>query len=149
MAKRTLVWNTSPKTLAAKLTSVPQGLEDEITHIIEELVLEGKNIMVNNIETRGTGYVGNGRAPQSDKEAGRVNDGVMRAAVQDGMVSDRAGRFGWGIHNQGVPQYFLEQEYDVTVGGNPPMHALTDAWITIREQYKMRVKHLLTGRGWN
>ena len=104
--------------------------------------------MRNSIETRGTGYVSSkGRAPQALKESGRVEDGIMLSRVESGMVSSTAGRFGWGIRNQPVPEYFLEQEYDVTVGGNPPMHALTDAWLGAKTRYIARVKRLLTGRG--
>ena len=127
--------------------NVGASLVEEMQLIVEETVEEGKNIMINNIETRGTGYVGPGRAPRADKEAGRVDDGIMRSKVDSGMIDANTGRFGWGIHNEGLPNYFLEQEYDVTVGGNPPMHALTDAWIAVRERYYRRVKQLVTGKG--
>lgn len=148
MAKKTLVWNTSPSTLAAKITSVQADIVEEVQHIIEEEIDLAANEMRNSIETRGTGYVSpKGRAPQALKESGRVEDGVMLSRVESGMVSPTAGRFGWGIRNQPVPEYFLEQEYDVTVGGNPPMHALTDAWLGAKTRYIARVKRLLTGRG--
>lgn len=148
MAKKTLVWNTSPATLAAKITNVQQDIVEEVQYIIEEEIDLAANEMRNSIETRGTGYVSaRGRAPQALKESGRVEDGVMLSRVESGMVSPTAGRFGWGIRNQPVPEYFLEQEYDVTVGGNPPMHALTDAWLGAKTRYIARVKRLLTGRG--
>ena len=148
MAKKTLVWNTSPSTLAAKITSVQADIVEEVQYIIEEEIDIAANEMRNSIETRGTGYVSSkGRAPQALKESGRVEDGVMLSRVESGMVSSTAGRFGWGIRNQPVPEYFLEQEYDVTVGGNPPMHALTDAWLGAKTRYIARVKRLLTGRG--
>lgn len=148
MAKKTLVWNTSPATLAAKITNVQHDIIEEVQYIIEDEIDIAANEMRNSIETRGTGYVSpRGRAPQSLKEAGRVEDGVMLSRVESGMVSPTAGRFGWGIRNQPVPEYFLEQEYDVTVGGNPPMHALTDAWLGAKTRYIARVKRLLTGRG--
>lgn len=148
MAKKTLVWNTSPATLAAKITNVQQDIVEEVQYIIEEEIDLAANEMRNSIETRGTGYVSSkGRAPQALKESGRVEDGVMLSRVESGMVSPTAGRFGWGIRNQPVPEYFLEQEYDVTVGGNPPMHALTDAWLGAKTRYIARVKRLLTGRG--
>ena len=148
MAKKTLVWNTSPATLAAKITNVQQDIVEEVQYIIEEEIDLAANEMRNSIETRGTGYVSaRGRAPQALKESGRVEDGVMLSRVESGMVSPTAGRFGWGIRNQPVPEYFLEQEYDVTIGGNPPMHALTDAWLGAKTRYIARVKRLLTGRG--
>ena len=148
MAKKTLVWNTSPATLAAKIKNVQQDIVEEVQYIIEEEIDLAANEMRNSIETRGTGYVSpRGRAPQALKESGRVEDGVMLSRVESGMVSSTAGRFGWGIRNQPVPEYFLEQEYDVTVGGNPPMHALTDAWLGAKTRYIARVKRLLTGRG--
>lgn len=148
MAKKTLVWNTSPATLAAKITNVQHDIIEEVQYIIEDEIDIAANEMRNSIETRGTGYVSpKGRAPQSLKESGRVEDGVMLSRVESGMVSPTAGRFGWGIRNQPVPEYFLEQEYDVTVGGNPPMHALTDAWLGAKTRYIARVKRLLTGRG--
>ena len=148
MAKKTLVWNTSPATLAAKIKNVQQDIVEEVQYIIEEEIDLAANEMRNSIETRGTGYVSaRGRAPQALKESGRVEDGVMLSRVESGMVSPTAGRFGWGIRNQPVPEYFLEQEYDVTVGGNPPMHALTDAWLGAKTRYIARVKRLLTGRG--
>lgn len=148
MAKKTLVWNTAPSTLVAKITNVQHDIIEEVQYIIEDEIDIAANEMRNSIETRGTGYVSpKGRAPQSLKESGRVEDGVMLARVESGMVSATAGRFGWGIRNQGVPEYFLEQEYDVTVGGNPPMHALTDAWLGAKTRYIARVKRLLTGRG--
>ena len=148
MAKKTLVWNTSPATLAAKITNVEHDIIEEVQYIIEEEIDLAANEMRNSIETRGTGYVSSkGRAPQALKESGRVEDGVMLSRVESGMVSPTAGRFGWGIRNQPVPEYFLEQEYDVTVGGNPPMHALTDAWLGAKTRYIARVKRLLTGRG--
>ena len=148
MAKKTLVWNTSPATLAAKITNVQHDIVEEVQYIIEDEIDIAANEMRNSIETRGTGYVSpRGRAPQSLKESGRVEDGVMLSRVESGMVSPTAGRFGWGIRNQPVPEYFLEQEYDVTVGGNPPMHALTDAWLGAKTRYIARVKRLLTGRG--
>ena len=148
MAKKALVWNTSPATLAAKITNVQHDIIEEVQYIIEEEIDLAANEMRNSIETRGTGYVSSkGRAPQALKESGRVEDGVMLSRVESGMVSPTAGRFGWGIRNQPVPEYFLEQEYDVTVGGNPPMHALTDAWLGAKTRYIARVKRLLTGRG--
>ena len=148
MAKKTLVWNTSPATLAAKITNVQNDIIEEVQYIIEDEIDIAANEMRNSIETRGTGYVSSkGRAPQALKESGRVEDGIMLSRVESGMVSSTAGRFGWGIRNQPVPEYFLEQEYDVTVGGNPPMHALTDAWLGAKTRYIARVKRLLTGRG--
>ena len=148
MAKKTLVWNASPSTLAAKITNVQHDIIEEVQYIIEEEIDIAANEMRNSIETRGTGYVSSkGRAPQALKESGRVEDGVMLSRVESGMVSPTAGRFGWGIRNQPVPEYLLEQEYDVTVGGNPPMHALTDAWLGAKTRYIARVKRLLTGRG--
>ena len=148
MAKKTLVWNTSPATLAAKITNVQHDIVEEVQYIIEDEIDIAANEMRNSIERRGTGYVSpRGRAPQSLKESGRVEDGVMLSRVESGMVSPTAGRFGWGIRNQPVPEYFLEQEYDVTVGGHPPMHALTDAWLGAKTRYIARVKRLLTGRG--
>lgn len=148
MARKTLTWNTSPATLAAKITNVQQDIIEEVQYIIEDEIDIAANEMRNSIETRGTGYVSSrGRAPQALKESGRVEDGVMLSRVESGMVSPTAGRFGWGIRNQPVPEYFLEQEYDVTVGGHPPMHALTDAWLGAKTRYIARVKRLLTGRG--
>ena len=148
MAKKTLVWSTSPATLAAKITNVQHDIIEEVQYIIEDEIDIAANEMRNSIETRGTGYVSpRGRAPQALKESGRVEDGIMLSRVESGMVSSTAGRFGWGIRNQPVPEYFLEQEYDVTVGGHPPMHALTDAWLGAKTRYIARVKRLLTGRG--
>ena len=149
MARRSrIVWKMPPTALAAKITNVQNDIIEEVQYIIEDEIDIAANEMRNSIETRGTGYVSpRGRAPQSLKESGRVEDGVMLSRVESGMVSPTAGRFGWGIRNQPVPEYFLEQEYDVTVGGNPPMHALTDAWLGAKTRYIARVKRLLTGRG--
>ena len=149
MASRSrIVWKMPPTALAAKITNVQNDIIEEVQYIIEDEIDIAANEMRNSIETRGTGYVSSkGRAPQALKESGRVEDGVMLSRVESGMVSSTAGRFGWGIRNQPVPEYFLEQEYDVTVGGNPPMHALTDAWLGAKIRYIARVKRLLTGRG--
>ena len=137
-----------PTALAAKITNVQHDIIEEVQYIIEDEIDIAANEMRNSIETRGTGYVSpRGRAPQALKESGRVEDGIMLSRVESGMVSSTAGRFGWGIRNQPVPEYFLEQEYDVTVGGHPPMHALTDAWLGTKTRYIARVKRLLTGRG--
>lgn len=148
MAKSGITWSRKPTSLVSVARNVESELVEEMQFVIEEVVDEAANMMRNSVETRGTGYVSSkGRAPLSLRQSGRVEDGDMLDAVDSGLVSDRAGRFGWGIHNQTVPGYFLEQEYDVTVGGNPPMHALTDAWIWAREEYKRRVRRLMTGRG--
>ena len=148
MAKNGITWTRPPTSLVSVAQNVESELIEEMQFIIEEVVDEAAGMMRNNIETRGTGYVSpHGTAPLSLRQTGRVEDGDMLNAVDSGMVSDRAGRFGWGIHNQAVPGYFLEQEYDVTVGGNPPMHALTDVWLWAKEEYKRRVRRLMTGRG--
>ena len=148
MAKSGISWSTRPTALAARIKNVERDLEEEVRYIIEDEIEIAANEMRNSIETRGTGYVSpTGSAPLSLRQSGRVEDGRMLDAVDSGMVSPRAGRFGWGIRQGDVPDYFLEQEYDVTVGGHPPMHALTDAWIGARERYIARVRRLVTGKG--
>lgn len=147
MAKSGIRWTQKPTTLAARLKGIEAELVEEVQYIIEDEIEIAANEMRNSIETRGTGYVSpTGTAPLSLRQSGRVEDGTMLDSVESGMVSERAGRFGWGIRSERVPEYFLEQEYDVTVGGNPPMHALTDAWIGARERYISRVRHLLGGK---
>ena len=149
MARRSrIVWKMPPTALAAKITNVQHDIIEEVQYIIEDEIDIAANEMRNSIETRGTGYVSaRGRAPQALKESGRVEDGVMLGSVESGMVAPNAGRFGWGIRNQSIPHYFIEQEYDVTINGHPPMHALTDAWLGAKTRYIARVKRLLTGRG--
>lgn len=146
MARKSARWTTPLSGFKTHLHNIESELVEEVQAIIEDEIEVGKNEMVNAIETRGTGYVGRGRASLAAKQEGRVDDGIMRDSVEAAMVSARAGRFGWGIHNEQIPDYFLEQEWLPTIGGHPPMHALMDAWVGTKTRYIARVRHLMTGR---
>lgn len=115
-------------------------IEREAAQAVDETAKQGAQVMRGFIETRGTGYRGH---------QGRVETGEMLAAV--GSVTEKTaegvrGRFGWGIR-QPAEDYYRWQEQGFTIASSghdvPPMHALLDAFIQVREDFVRRLLRIV------
>lgn len=136
-----VVWNgRTPSQMASQFQNIPREVENESAKVIEEVVVHGELLMKDYIATRGTGYVGRGARATPE---GRIDSGDMYDAVSSAMYGKRSGKFGWGVGGKGVKDYFATQEYTKTPRGFPPMHALTDAFVKVREEFERKMKRVI------
>lgn len=134
-------WNgRKPSQMAAQFQNIPKELENGSAEVIKVVIGHGELLMKDYIATRGTGYVGKGARATPD---GRIDSGEMYDAVSSAMYGKRSGKFGWGVAGKGVKHYFSLQEYQPTPRGFPPMHALTDAFVKVREEFERKMKRML------
>lgn len=137
-----MVWrNGDLNDLTTRAAFYVKEIEREAAKVVDETAKEGAEVMREFIATRGTGYRGH---------EGRVETGAMLEAV--GSVTEKTsegvrGRFGWGIGGKAAENYFRWQEQGFTIASSgrdvPPMHALLDAFITVREDFIRKVVNLI------
>lgn len=139
MSKVKFQWNQDFTNYVEYISGLPERVEAEVSQIIEEEIQLAEEEVIRIINTSGTGYVGKGALATPEA---RVDTGYMRSQVRSKMIDSHTGRFGWGLEGGAVPDYFLEQENEDTIGGNPPMHAILGAFIQARERFKSRVMRL-------
>lgn len=137
-----LVWrNRDLNDLTTRAAFYIKEIEREAAKVVDETAKEGAEVMRGFIESRGTGYRGH---------TGRVETGTMLDQVQS--VTEKTnegvrGRFGFNVRS-GTPQnYFRYQEQGFTIASSghdvPPMHALLDAFIHVREDFIRKVVQLI------
>lgn len=87
----------------------------EVQPIMKRVLENGRQAMVDHIETRGTGHVWQsswGRNPRSASIPGRDDTGAMKSAVVGEVTEANAkhveGELGWP---EGSPEYFRHQEH--------------------------------------
>lgn len=138
-----VIWrNGDLNDLSTQLKAIPAEFLDAGADIISDVTEEGAAQMRTYIETRGTGYNGH---------TGRVDEGYMLGDVAAGEVSNTghsaSGEYGWGVTGGPVPDYYKYQENGFRhwrSGHNvPPMHALLDSFIEMREKFISRIGKLV------
>lgn len=142
MATGGLVWrNRDLNDLTTRAAFYIKEIEREAAKVVDETAKEGAEVMRGHIEVRGTGYRGH---------QGRIETGAMLDAVQS--VTEKTddgvrGRFGWGVRGGPTDDYFRYQEEGFTIASSghdvPPMHALLDAFISVREDFIRKVVRLI------
>jgi hypothetical protein len=145
MTRDGISWNRELDQLRLRVQAMGPGLQDEAEKIVRESVNEGADRMRGFIETRGTGFEG---------RRGRVDEGYMLGDVAASEPQrDRRGvrgQFGWGVTGGKVQAYYRYQEQGFKHWRSgkdvAPMHALLDAYIQTRENFKRKIiKRLAKG----
>lgn len=119
--------------LTTNLANVGPRLEEKAAQIVQETVIDGANQMRQNIEA-----------------SGRIDTGYMLGDVANNEVQTDGGtvhaEFGWGTTGGPVQPYYVYQEQGFTHYGSgkdvPPMHALLQAFINVREKFYAKIAAL-------
>lgn len=139
MAKFTM--NSGAEQMTAFVRDLPENALQEGQDILLDVAIEGQKQMETFISTRGTGWNGHtGRI-----ETGQMLDAVDSQASIDGTKAQSS--FGWGINGSKVEDYYRYQEegFVNTWSGKqvPPMHALLDSFVKMREKFYQRVRNMV------
>ncbi len=128
--------------LRAHMSGLSRNLEDEVAAITTEAMSDGKELMKRHIATRATPKV-----RQYEGRDGRIVTSVMINSVSgDPAVKENGkvtGKFGWKPSE--ALNYFWYQEAGFThktAGDVEPMHALFDAFVSIREEWVHKLEKL-------
>lgn len=128
--------------MSTSLRAIPEQFLDAASEVISDVTDEGAVQMRSYIESRGTGY---------DGHTGRVDEGYMLGDVAASEVANTgrsaSGEYGWGVTAGPVQPYYRYQEdgfRHARSGKNvPPMHALLDSFVEMREKFISRIARLV------
>lgn len=138
-----VIWrNNDLNDMSTKLRAIPAEFLDAASDVISDVTDEGAVQMRSYIESRGTGY---------DGHTGRVDEGYMLGDVAASEVANTgrsaSGEYGWGVTGGPVQPYYRYQEdgfRHARSGKNvPPMHALLDSFVEMREKFISRIARLV------
>lgn len=131
----TEIWrNADLNHLVTSVRALQKNLRQECIKIVEETINEGRDVMISNVES-----------------SNRIDTGYMLGTISASEVQATgniiSGQFGWGINGNPVEDYYLYQEqgFQHWRSGKdiPPMHALLEAFITVREHFFAKVNAMV------
>lgn len=136
---RSTAWRADLRRLRYRIENLVPDTLDQAEEIMDETVQEGAAMMRRYIETRGTERSG---------KTGRIETGSMRDNVEHNtqrFAKSVRGEFGWGVAGGRHEDYYEYQEHGFRWMGRddihvPPMHALLDATIQMREKFFARMR---------
>lgn len=129
-------FNEDLNNMTTHLRAMQSNMRQEAAQIVKETIEDGANLMRQNIETKD-----------------RIDQGYMLGDVAASEVQSDAqgvrGQFGWGVTGGPVQPYYLYQENGFRHWRSgkdvPPMHALLESFITVREQFFAKVVRMVRG----
>lgn len=137
-----IVWrNGDLNDLTTHAALYVKEIERQAEKVVDETAREGAEVMRGYIESRGTGWRGH---------RGRVDEGYMLGDVAHNVTKSAdgvRGKWGWGTTGGPKHPYYRFQEQGFTIWNSghtvPPMHALLDSFIKVREEFARKIRKML------